>query len=723
MKDMVEKKDKEEKKYYDIRSKIIVVTERILSDKSLIERKAYSEAAFFLMNDVYINKDDFFAGKLERCGYVNMYPINMKQELDYFQKENFEKIEEYRSMLTAEKIGLFTRSPGAHAVPAYDVLVQEGLQKRIDYIRNVRMDSQSEEKRCFYISELLVLCAMQERILKYAKEAERCYKIYGHKNLKRIQESCEWIASHQPRSFHEAIQLVFLAHEHVLAEAGSGSISFGRLDQYLYPFYKKDLYSKKITKADAQEMITAFWRKIAEYELGWQNVTLGGCNKDGIDMCNDLTIFCMNASLIVKGDQPQVSLRVHKNMPQTIWEKAFELIQTGMGFPELYNDEIAVKAKMGWGGVSKKDAWNYSIVGCVELSAGGKEYSHTEGARFNWLKILELMLNEGKCSITGLDWKLTEKHMLNEIRSFHEFYEWYKRELENFTRFICDYIDDLSRQYANYWPVPFLSSMMQGCIENGRDVTDCGTIYNNLTVDCVGVASVADALEAIEVLVFQEKIINLNELATILSSNFEGFDFIREKMLSCPKYGNDISSVDSKVKDLTELFVNTLSEVSMKYRKGKYQAGFYTSYFHATMGMLTGASADGRKAKDALSSSLSPTAGMDKNGPTALLNSANRINMECFSNGMVLDLKFTADFFENEKHRLAIQFLIEEYFENGGLEIQFNALDKKTLLEAKKNPFKYRNLIVRVSGFSAYFVTLEESLQDEIIKRTEHKVS
>ena len=156
MKDMVEKKDKEEKKYYDIRSKIIVVTERILSDKSLIERKAYSEAAFFLMNDVCINKDDFFAGKLERCGYVDMYPINMKQELDYFQKENFEKIEEYRSMLTAEKIGLFTRSPGAHAVPAYDVLVQEGLQKRIDYIRNVRMDSQSEEKRCFYISELLV---------------------------------------------------------------------------------------------------------------------------------------------------------------------------------------------------------------------------------------------------------------------------------------------------------------------------------------------------------------------------------------------------------------------------------------------------------------------------------------------------------------------------------------------------------------------------------------
>lgn len=720
MKNSAEKKDK---KYYDMRSKIIVVTEHELADKSLIERKAYAEAAFFLMNETCIYKDDLFAGKLERCGYLDMYPVNMKQELDFFQRKDFGKNEEYNSMLTAEKIGLFTRSPGAHAVPAYDVLVQEGIQKRIDCVRKMRMNSLSDEKKHFYTSELLVLCAMQERILKYAEEAERCYKLYGQKNLKRIQESCEWIAYHQPESFHEAIQLILLAHEHVLAEAGSGSISFGRLDQYLYPFYKKDLCNKRITKTDAQEMITAFWRKIAEYELGWQNVTLGGCNKDGIDMCNDLTIFCMNASLVVRADQPQVSLRVHKNMPQMVWEKAFELIQTGMGFPELYNDEIAVKAKMAWGGVSEEDAWNYSIVGCVELSAGGKEYSHTEGARFNWLKILELMLNEGKCSVTGLDWELTEKHMLSEIHSFHELYEWYKKELESFTRFICRYIDDLSQQYANYWPVPFLSSMMQGCIENGRDVTDCGTIYNNLTVDCVGVASIADALEAIEVLVFKEKIINLDELTTVLSSNFEGFDSIREKMLSCPKYGNDIDSVDSKVKDLTELFVNTLSDVPMKYRKGRYQAGFYTSYFHATMGMLTGASPDGRKAKDALSSSLSPTAGMDKNGPTALLNSANKINMECFSNGMVLDLKFTSDFFENEKHRQAIQLLVEEYFEKGGLEIQFNALDKKTLLEAKKNPFKYRNLVVRVSGFSAYFVTLEESLQDEIIRRTEHKVS
>ncbi len=706
--------------YNDLRSKIIIVTEEELANKSVIERKAYAEAAFYLMNEVDIYEDDIFAGKLGKYNCLDMYPRNIEQELDYLEERHCENVQEYRSMITAQNIGLFTRAPGAHAIPAYDMLIQNGIQNYIERIRYCMVHVESDQKH-FYAAELVVLCAMQERILRYAKEAEKCHKICNQKNVKRIKEACEWITCNKPRDLYEAIQLILLAHEHVLAEAGSGSISFGRLDQYLYPFYKRDLSEKRISKIEAQEMITAFWQKIAEYEMGWQNVTLGGSGS-GVDMCNDLTIYCMNSSLIVKADQPQVSLRVHKNMPDNVWRKAFELIQSGMGFPELYNDEVAVKAKMN-AGISKEDAWNYSIVGCVELSAGGKEYSHTEGARFNWLKILELMLNEGKCSLTGLEWTLTEKRKLSEINSFHEFYEWYKTELKHFTVLICNCIDELSQQYAYYWPVPFLSSMMQGCIEKGKDVTACGTIYNNLTVDCVGVASVADSLEAIETLVFKEKLISLSDLAVVLKRNFEGFELIREKMISCSKYGNDISSVDSKVKELTELFIDILSTASMKHREGKYQAGFYTSYFHATMGKMTGASPDGRKAEEALSSSLSPMAGMDKNGPTAVLNSANNISMEYFSNGMVLDLKFTADFFEQEKHRRVIQLLIEEYFDKGGLEIQFNALNKETLLKAKKEPLKYRNLVVRVSGFSAYFVALEESLQDEIIRRTEHKVS
>ncbi len=285
------------------------------------------------------------------------------------------------------------------------------------------------------------------------------------------------------------------------------------------------------------------------------------------------------------------------------------------------------------------------------------------------------------------------------------------------------FIDALSQQYGIYWPVPFMSSMMEGCIEKGRDVTNCGTIYNNLTLDSVGIATVADSLEAIETLVFKEKCITLKELAVILSNDFLGYEPIREKMLECPKYGNDISSVDHKVRDLTELFVDTLSDEPVMYSGGVFQAGFYTSYFHATMGKQTGASPDGRKSGEALSTSLSPTAGMDKYGPTAVINSATRMNMEHYSNGMVLDLKLMANFFRQEKYQQIIQILIEEYFARGGLELQFNTLDRETLLAAQKEPWKYKNLVVRVSGFSAYFVALEESLQNEIMRRTEHQIA
>lgn len=709
-------------KYTDLRSKIIAVTEQEYSFLSTIERKAYAEAAYFLMNDILISEDDIFAGKLEPCNLPDMYPESIAQEISYLKNTVHYQDHHFKSMIFAEKMGLFTRAPGAHVVPAYDQLVQEGIQERIDRVQRCMKNHWTDQKRKhFYKAEWIVLRAMQERILKYAESARKKYELSGSENIKRIYESCDRIAYNRPESFHEAMQLVILTHEHILAEGGSGSISFGRFDQYLYPYYQKDLEIGNITKDTAQKMIIAFWEKIAQYEMSWQNVTLGGCNQNGDDMCNDLTLFCLNASLMTRADQPQVSLRIHKNTPDNVWDKAFEVIRTGMGFPELYNDEVAVKAKMN-AGISEEDAWNYSIVGCVELSAGGKEYSHTEGARFNWQKILELILFDGKCCMTGLPWQLSEKHSLSEIHNFQEFYEWYKKELVHFTKFTCHFIDILSKQYTDYWPMPFTSSMMQGCIETGKDITDCGTTYNNLTLNCVGIATVADSLEAIENLVFKENLLSLNDLSDILRKNFEGYEWVQKKLQSYPKYGNNILSVDSKVKDLTEVLTNTLSNMQMKYSGGNFQSGFYTSYFHATMGKLTGASSDGRKSGEALSSSLSPMAGMDINGPTAVINSANRINMEHFSNGMVLDLKFTSEFFSHKTHYQAVRILIEEYFDMGGMEIQFNILERSTLISAQKEPVKYRNLIVRVSGFSAYFVALEESLQNEIIHRTEHQI-
>ena len=324
-----------EMEYTDLRSKIIAVTEKELFSKSIIEKKAYAEAAYFLMNDISIDENDIFAGNLEKCWFANIYPAGLEQEIEYFLKNDRDHNEKYRCMLAAKEIGLFTRAPGAHVVPAYDRLIQEGIQNRIDRIQcHMETCTGNREKENFYAAEIIVLKAMQKRIMNYAVEAGKKYAVWGKDNIKRIQDACNRIAIYPPAGFHEALQLIFLAHEHILAEGGSGSISFGRMDQYLYPYYKKDLESGKITKEEAQEMITAFWRKIAEYEMSWQNVTIGGSDRNGNDMCNDLTIFCMNASLAVRGDQPQVSLRVHKGLPKEVWEKAFELIETGMGFPD-----------------------------------------------------------------------------------------------------------------------------------------------------------------------------------------------------------------------------------------------------------------------------------------------------------------------------------------------------------------------------------------------------
>ena len=711
----------EEMNYTDLRSKIVFVTEREKIEKSVFERKAYALATYWMLKDIKIENTDMLAGNLEIGNISSTYPCNLEQEIDYLEKDNKILLGEFDWTLTAREIGLLARAPGAHLIPAYDVLLRTGLQDKIEQIKQKMKENQSEiEKYSFYRGEMLIVTSMQKYIERYAIEAKRIYEETAKENIKRIYEACEWITLRAPRNFFEAVQSVFLAHMCVLDEGGSGSISFGRIDQYLYPYYQKDMQEGVLTQDEAQQIINALWEKISQCEKTWQNITLGGCDKNGRDVYNELTIMCMKASIATRKDQPQISLRVHEDMPEEVWRTTFELIQTGMGFPELYNDKITVKAKRN-AGIHEEDAWNYAIIGCVEPAIGGKEYSHTEGIRINWAKLLELLLHGGTCHLSGREWELAENHELNEFRDFSSFYEWYKREFVYFTEKICRFGNEVSVQYAKYWPISLTSSLMQGCIEKGKDVTDCGTIYHNLTVNCVGVASVVNSLEAVEELVFKEKIVGLEELSDALKHNFNGYEWLQKKMRTCAKYGNDIPSVDNKVQELTKLFTDTLREQEV-YSGGKWQAGFYTSYFHATMGELTGALPDGRGEGEALSSSLSPMAGTDINGPTAVINSANVINMEHFSNGMVLDMKFTPSFLEKKEHKKAIQMLVEEYFEAGGMEIQFNVVDKETLLDAQKNPIKYRDLVVRVSGFSAYFVGLEKSLQDEIIRRTEQSV-
>ena len=406
-------------------------------------------------------------------------------------------------------------------------------------------------------------------------------------------------------------------------------------------------------------------------------------------------------------------------MPDTFWNEIQELIQLGMGFPALFNDEVAITAKRRRG-IPKEDAENYAIVGCVELSVPGKEFSNTEGVRVNWAKVLDLMLNGGVCTVTGKTMNLSRKRELDSVESFEDFYQWYQEELHHFVDLGIKGLNIRDRDFSSKRPYPFLSSTMEGCLEAGRDVTAGSAIYNLSTVNGCGMANIADSLVAIKKLVYEEKKVSLSELAEALHNDFESMEPLREALnTKYPKYGNDKDDPDSILKELAYKFCHQI-ESYRNPRNGCFQTGLYTVDHHVGLGERTGNLPDGHKLGMPLANALSPSQGSDKSGPTAVVKSATRLDHSLLGNGMVLDLKFHPSFFQDEEKRQAFKHLVETYFHLGGLEIQFNVISRETLLEAQKSPEKYSDLIVRVSGFSAYFVDMNKLTQDEIIARTEH---
>jgi formate C-acetyltransferase len=498
-------------------------------------------------------------------------------------------------------------------------------------------------------------------------------------------------------------------------------MSLGRVDQFLAPYYERDKAAGLMSFKEAGEIIDALWLKIAGLVMGYQNVTIGGCDAWGNPAYNDITILCMQATGKLRQDQPLLSLRCHKNMPDKIWEEAIALIVRGGGFPALFNDEVIIKAKEKQG-VDTEDSWNYGLVGCVEPSIGGKEYSNTEELRLNWAKLIELMLSGGVCTVTGIDPGLAHTRNLDAVSDFETFYDWFKDELiaaiEKCTA-ACNMID---QAYPKYFPSPLLSATFDGCVEKGEDVSARGPRYCFSTANACGMANTVDSLLAVKQAVFEKKIITLNTLAGALGDNFEGHSELRAYMLNrCPKYGNDIPTVDKYMGEIVNLFCSTVRAHRNK-RGGAFQAGLYTVTSHATMGKLTGALPDGRLKGVSLANAVSPVQGMDTLGPTASARSALHFDHCQAANGLVFDLKFNPSFFDKESHRKMLRFLVEGYFDDGGQEIQFNVVDRETLLEAQREPQKHRNLVVRVSGFSAYFVSLDKTLQNEIIKRTEYHV-
>jgi formate C-acetyltransferase len=538
------------------------------------------------------------------------------------------------------------------------------------------------------------------------------------RRLARIADACRHVAAEPPRSFFEAVQLLWLGQEIAICEHESGSLSMGRLDQVLYPFYRRDVDAGVLDQPEAAELIEALWCKFGHLRRGFQNVTLGGRGADGAYAANELSYLCLRATRRLRMDQPLLSVRWSPEMPAEFWDSVLATIETGTGFPALFNDEIAMAA-LGRAGVAAADAENYGLVGCVELSVPGREYAQTEALRVNWAKVLELMLNDGCCTLTGERLPLAQPRRLDGIETFAEFFTWYRAELAHFLDLGIRGLNLLDAAWPSLLPAPFESLLMAGCLESGLDVTAGGTQYNLSSVNALGMADTVDSLVAIDRLVFRERCVTLPDLAQAVRSDFAGAGDLAVRASAGPHYGNDVAEPDEIMALLVEDFCRQV-DGGRNPRGGRFQSGMYSVHHHASRGRMTGALPSGRRAGLALANALSPCQGRDTAGPTALILSTTKLDHTMMGNGMVLDLKFHPSFFEDESRRQAFGALVESYFDMGGMEIQFNVISRETLLAAQSSPQDYRDLLVRVSGFSAYFIDLEPELQDEIIARTEH---
>lgn len=677
-------------------------------------RRAYSLTAYLLKRKCVINQKDILAGNASYRRNNRTYPQNFSEELEDILSKGIINSERKEMVLSAEKMGLFFRVSGGHVVPNYAKLLNCGIDALLQEIRNRYKSAIDKDKLLFYKAEIIVIRALQETILKYAQSAIK-------EERDDIYNACINIAHKKPESFFEAVQLFWIQHEVMVLEGNIKGISLGRVDQFLYPFYAKDLEKGCLDSEKTLKILCDLWEKF-EFDRGalaFQNVTLGGLTDDKTDGSNELTLLCLEAQNIVRHNQPMLSLRTNEYTNNKVWDKALEVIGSGMGVPALFNDNIVIEAKKN-AGIDQRDAYNYAIVGCVEPSVSGMEYSHTEGLRINWCKILELMLFGGNCPVTNNKWKLKKYEQLETIKDFNYFYNWYKSELIQAIECGCETIAIADELYGKKWPAPYLSLLMDGCLESGIDVTCGGTKYNNLSVNFAGMANTVNSLYVIKELVFEKQKVKLEDLPMILYSDYENCDKLLEQIIDMPKYGNDDDIIDKMMTELIDLSVSTIRKYKCK-RGGLFQAGFYTVILHSEMGKKMVATPDGRRKGWALASSLSPTQGTDTHGVLAVLNSVTKLPLNKMGNGMVLDVKFSPNVFEDYYQRQKIREVIKAYFENGGHEIQINVVNKDTLMQAQRHPDEYKTLMVRVSGFSTYFTALDKTLQDEIILRYENK--
>ncbi len=645
----------------------------------------------------------------------------------------------------AYEAGVFTefqeqRAPG-HTV-LDDKIYHMGFLGFKDEIRESigRFETDKDSAADRRLEELRAMEIAADAIIAYAKRhAEKLHKMAAkEKDVSRRTELeimasiCERVPAHAPETFWEALQYYWFIHLGVITELNTwDSFNPGRLDRHLYPFYEREIEASTLTEGSARELLQAFWVKFnnqpAPPKVGvtakesntytdFCLINLGGVDERGRDAVSDLTYMIMDVIEEMRILQPGSMVQISRKNPDKYLHRALKIVRTGFGQPSLFNTEAIVQELLRQG-KSIEDARNGGASGCVETGAFGKE-SYILTGYFNLTKVLEITLHNGLDPRTN---KLIgiETGDPAGFGSFEDLFEAFSKQLEHFIEIKIKGNIIIERLWAEILPAPFMSILIDDCIENGMDYNAGGARYNTSYVQGVGLGTVTDALTAIKYHIYDKCTIEITDLIAALEADFDGYDELKEKLHDeTPKYGNDDDYADETAFRVFEEFFKAV-DGRPNTKGGHFRINMLPTTSHVYFGSVVGATPDGRGAREPLSEGISPVQGADRRGPTAVLKSAAKID-HLKTGGTLLNQKFTPQVLAEEEGIEKLGDLVRSYFTMDGHHIQFNVVTTETLCKAQKNPEKYKDLIVRVAGYSDYFVDLGEELQNEIIKRTEH---
>ncbi len=612
-----------------------------------------------------------------------------------------------------------------------------------------------------------------------AEMAEKERDIERKRELVTISNNCLDALENGSKSFWEACQSFWFVQMLLQTESSGHSISPGRFDQYMYPYYKADLDAGKITREFAQELMDCIWIKLndlnkvrdaasaegfAGYSL-FQNLIAGGQDIHGEDATNDLSFMCIDATMHVLLPQPSFSVRVWNKTPHEFLIRAAELTRTGVGLPAYYNDEVIIPSLLSRG-LTIEDARDYNIIGCVEPQKAAKTWGWHDAAFFNMCRPLEMVFSNGVDNGVKVGVQTGD---VTKFKTFDEFYDAYKAQMNYFISLLVNADNAIDVAHAERCPLPYLSSMVYDCIGTGKTPEQGGAVYNFTGPQGFGIANMADSLYAVKTLVYEQKKITMQELKDALAANFgkdeldeetiknvtqqtavelakqgynvttadiqaiynkvkgarsltpqkkKRYEEIHELLENVDKFGNDISDVDAFARDVAYTYTRPLQTFENP-RGGIFQAGLYPVSANVPLGAQTGATPDGRYARTPVADGVSPSAGRDKSGPTSSANSVSKLDHGIASNGTLFNMKFHPSALEGRSGLESFVALVRAYFDQKGSHMQFNVVSRETLRDAQAHPEKYKSLVVRVAGYSALFTTLSKSLQDDIINRTE----